>query len=100
MGIEFAKSHRSRLGIEWELACVDRNSGELVPAAPELLTLVVNFDGFPQVTGELLTNTLELVSSPSTRVASCSGICSTESIVMEAGRCNHLTSASDACCTA
>ena len=69
MGIEFAKSHRSRLGIEWELACVDRSSGELVPAAPELLTLVGDFDGFPQVTGELLTNTLELVSSPSTRVA-------------------------------
>ncbi len=68
MGIEFAKSHRSRLGIEWELACVDRATGELTPAAPELLALTGDFDGFPLVTGELLTNTVELVSSPSPTV--------------------------------
>lgn len=34
--IDFAPSERSRLGIEWEIACVDRRSGELSPAAPEL----------------------------------------------------------------
>jgi glutamate---cysteine ligase / carboxylate-amine ligase len=69
MAIDFSQSHRSRLGIEWELACVDRQGGELVPAAPELLALAGDFDGFPLVTQELLTNTVELVSSPSTRVA-------------------------------
>jgi len=69
MQIDFARSHRARLGVEWELACVDADSGELVPAAPELLALVGMSEGFPQVTGELLTNTIELVSSPSTRVA-------------------------------
>lgn len=68
MRIEFTQSHRSRLGIEWELACVDHNSGELVPAAPELLALVGRSEGFPQVTRELLTNTVELVSAPSATV--------------------------------
>jgi carboxylate-amine ligase len=69
MQIDFAESHRARLGVEWELACVDRGSGELVPAAPQLLARVGTTDGFPQVTGELLTNTIELVSSPATRVS-------------------------------
>lgn len=68
MGIDFAPSHRSRLGIEWELACVDQGTGELAPAAPELLALLGDFDGFPLVTRELLTNTVELVSAPSRRV--------------------------------
>jgi carboxylate-amine ligase len=67
--INFTQSHRSRLGIEWELACVDHESGELAPAAPELLSLVGHNEGFPQVTRELLTNTVELVSAPSPTVA-------------------------------
>jgi carboxylate-amine ligase len=64
MGIEFAPSQRSRLGIEWEIACVDRRSGELSPAAPELLAKLGAADGFPHVTSELLTNTVEIVSAP------------------------------------
>ncbi|MFI5934040.1 glutamate--cysteine ligase [Actinoplanes sp. NPDC051494] len=65
MGIDFAPSQRSRLGIEWELACVDRRSGELAPAGPELISrLGTSSDAFPHVTGELLTNTVELVSAP------------------------------------
>ncbi|GAA2643171.1 glutamate--cysteine ligase [Paractinoplanes durhamensis] len=68
MAIEFAPSQRSRLGIEWEVACVDRRSGELSPAAPELLSKVGAADGFPHVTNELLTNTVELVSAPHHRV--------------------------------
>jgi carboxylate-amine ligase len=66
--IKFTQSHRSRLGIEWELACVDHTTGELAPAAPELLALVGHTEGFPQVTRELLTNTIELVSAPSATV--------------------------------
>ncbi|WP_436534904.1 glutamate--cysteine ligase [Actinoplanes sp. HUAS TT8] len=64
MGIDFAPSVRSRLGIEWEIACVDRRSGELTAAAPELLAKLGVVDGFPHVTNELLTNTVELVSAP------------------------------------
>ncbi|GAA2526291.1 glutamate--cysteine ligase [Winogradskya humida] len=67
MGIDFALSQRSRLGIEWEIACVDRRSGELAPAAPELLSRLGAFEGFPHVTGELLTNTVEVVSAPHLR---------------------------------
>jgi carboxylate-amine ligase len=68
MGIDFAASQRSRLGIEWEIACVDRRSGELSPAAPELLAKLGTPESFPHVTGELLTNTVELVSAPHRRV--------------------------------
>jgi carboxylate-amine ligase len=66
--IDFASSERSRLGIEWEIACVDRRSGELAPAAPRLLSRVGARDGFPHVTTELLTNTVEVVSGPHNRV--------------------------------
>ena len=64
MGIDFVRSERSRLGIEWEIACVERRSGELAPVAPELLSRLGTADAFPHVTGELLTNTVEIVSAP------------------------------------
>jgi carboxylate-amine ligase len=70
MDIEFGASKRSTVGIEWELACVDHASGELTPAAPEVLArLSGDADAYPQVTGELLTNTVELVSAPHDRVS-------------------------------
>ncbi|GAA0460144.1 putative glutamate--cysteine ligase 2 [Paractinoplanes deccanensis] len=69
MGVDFARSDRSRLGIEWEIACVDRRSGELAAAAPELLAKVGTAPGFPHVTSELLTNTVEIVSAPYERVS-------------------------------
>ncbi|SDT18821.1 glutamate--cysteine ligase [Actinoplanes derwentensis] len=68
MGIDFAPSNRSGLGIEWEVACVDRRSGELTAAAPDLLRQLGPADTFPHVTGELLTNTVEIVSAPHHRV--------------------------------
>ena len=64
MRIDFSSSLRSRLGIEWEIACVDRRSGELAPAAPGLLAKLGMAEGFPHVTSELLTNTVELVTAP------------------------------------
>lgn len=64
MGIEFTRSKRGRIGLEWEVALVDRRSGELTPAAPEILAKVGPAEGFPHVTGELLTNTVELVTAP------------------------------------
>jgi carboxylate-amine ligase len=70
MDIEFAASERSTVGIEWELACVDHASGELTPAGPEVLARLNDpQDTLPQVTGELLTNTVELVSAPHHRVS-------------------------------
>jgi carboxylate-amine ligase len=71
MDIEFATSQRSTVGIEWELACVDHASGELTPAGPEVLARLNDpSDVFPHVTGELLTNTVELVSGPHAKVGS------------------------------
>jgi len=69
MKIDFAASQRSRLGIEWEIACVDRASGELAPAAPDLLARLGSFGSFPHVTSELLTNTVEIVSAPHRRAS-------------------------------
>jgi carboxylate-amine ligase len=71
MAIEFARSERSTLGIEWELALVDRDTGDLVPAAPEILgsTEIVGEDGSSRLTSELLTNTVELVTGVHRTVA-------------------------------
>jgi carboxylate-amine ligase len=71
MAIDFARSERSTLGIEWELALVDRDSGDLVPAAPEVLatTEVLADDGAERLTSELLTNTVEIVTGINRTVA-------------------------------
>jgi len=70
MEIEYGTSARSNVGIEWELALVDRETGELCPAAPEVLAAIgaEHDEGYPQVTAELLTNTVEVVSGPHARV--------------------------------
>jgi carboxylate-amine ligase len=62
--IEFARSERSTVGIEWELALVDRKTGDLVSIADEVLAALQGPDGapHPHITGELLLNTVELVS--------------------------------------
>lgn len=64
MPIEFARSPRSTLGLEWELALVDQDSGDLVPQAPRILQELNVGRTRPRsnVTGELLTNTVELVT--------------------------------------
>jgi glutamate---cysteine ligase / carboxylate-amine ligase len=71
MGIEFAESPRSTLGLEWELALVDRASGDLVPEAPSILEQVTIEDdrGRSKITGEFLTNTVEVVSGVHRTVA-------------------------------
>ncbi|AGW41137.1 hypothetical protein O159_10260 [Leifsonia xyli subsp. cynodontis DSM 46306] len=64
MQIEFSESERSTVGIEWELALVDGATGDLVPIAEEVLGELGTPDGHehPQITHELLMNTVELVS--------------------------------------
>lgn len=71
MSIEFARSERSTLGIEWELQLVDRDTGDLVPAAPEVFAAVplTAEDGSERITAELLTNTVEIVSGVNRTVA-------------------------------
>lgn len=64
MRIDFQASRRSTVGAEWELALVDRRSGELRSVAEELLA-AVRPDGaaeHPRIKQELLLNTIEVVS--------------------------------------
>ncbi|TFD19139.1 glutamate--cysteine ligase [Cryobacterium sp. TMS1-13-1] len=70
MPLEFARSARSTVGIEWEVALVDRSTGDLVNVADEVLDALRGPDGsaHPTITGELLLNTVELVSGVHTTV--------------------------------
>ncbi|WP_353988101.1 glutamate--cysteine ligase [Ruicaihuangia caeni] len=68
MAVTFASSERSTIGIEWELACVDAETRELSPLAAELLRRTEGYDGYPRLTTEFLTNTIELASSAHRRV--------------------------------
>ncbi|WP_269927859.1 glutamate--cysteine ligase [Kocuria massiliensis] len=75
--IPFSSSPQSSLGIEWEIALADRESGDLVSAAAELMAAVeashgefLEPEGFsPQVTGEFLANTVEAVTGVCATVA-------------------------------
>jgi carboxylate-amine ligase len=64
MEIEFSESERSTVGVEWELALVDGSTGDLVNIAEDVLRELGTPDGreHPQITHELLENTVELVS--------------------------------------
>jgi carboxylate-amine ligase len=72
--IPFARSERSTIGIEWELALVDADSGDLRQVAQTVLQAVrLPHEGeHPHIRQELLLNTVEIVS----------GVCHT---VREAG---------------
>ena len=74
MKIDFASSRQSTLGVEWELALVDAETGELASVAKEVLRGVAakhpelnEDDEHPHIKQELLLNTVELVT----------GICNT-----------------------
>ncbi|NKX50264.1 glutamate--cysteine ligase [Arthrobacter deserti] len=75
MNIDFAHSARSTLGVEWELALVDRRSGELVSVGEGVLQDLKSHhpepkddDEHPHVKQELLLNTVELVTGVCTTV--------------------------------
>lgn len=55
----FARSDRSTVGLEWELALVDTDSGDLRQAADAVLAAVADE---PKVKPELLANTVEVAS--------------------------------------
>ncbi|HWS58144.1 MAG TPA: glutamate--cysteine ligase [Actinotalea sp.] len=74
MEIPFARSERSTIGVEWELALVDTDSGDLRQVAQTVLDAVEPLSGgeHPTIKQELLLNTVEIVT----------GVCHT---VAEAG---------------
>lgn len=59
------------MGVEWELAIVNRDTHELANVADEVLNRLQHNDAniYPHVTTELMQNTVELVSSPHSTVA-------------------------------
>ncbi|MFF3028134.1 glutamate--cysteine ligase [Microbacterium sp. NPDC057944] len=71
MKLEFAPSARSTVGLEWEIMLADPVSGDLVGRAPELLAALEAESAGERhtVTGELLTNTIEVTSGIGTSVA-------------------------------
>jgi len=71
MTVTFATSARSSVGIEWELMLADRDSGDLVPRAPELIAQLAARSELERhtITEELLTNTIEVTSGVGDTVA-------------------------------
>ncbi|WP_144877510.1 glutamate--cysteine ligase [Microbacterium sp. 1.5R] len=71
MPLEFAASDRSTVGLEWEIMLADPATGDLVGRAPELLDALEanSADERYTVTGELLTNTIEVTSGIGDSVA-------------------------------
>lgn len=69
--VEFATSARSTVGLEWEIMLADPVSGDLVGRAPELLEALEAESAHERytVTGELLTNTIEVTSGVGDSVA-------------------------------
>ena len=75
--IDFASSPQSTLGVEWEIALIDRESGELTQRAAEVLgilrerrpELLEPASDRAHVTGEFLENTIEVITGVCTTVA-------------------------------
>lgn len=77
MPLDFARSPKGTLGLEWELALVDRSTGELANEAPAIIEQLektwTGADKSTHATSELLQNTVEIVSAPHTRVKDAVG---------------------------
>lgn len=72
--IEFTPSAGPTLGVEWEIALLDRETMDLVPLAESVVEPLAAEDGLsPKVHRELLNNTVELVT----------GVCDTVPEVIE-----------------
>jgi carboxylate-amine ligase len=71
MTVPFATSARSSVGLEWELMLADGESCDLVPRAPEVIDALEEQTALERytVTGELLTNTVEVTSGIGDTVA-------------------------------
>ncbi|WP_077490212.1 glutamate--cysteine ligase [Sinomonas mesophila] len=68
MKIDFAQSEQSTIGLEWEMALVDKHGGELVSVAPQVLSRLQSEradlfeESCPRIHQELLLNTVEIVT--------------------------------------
>ena len=72
MGIEFSKSERSTIGIEWELQLIDKDSFDLRQCASAVLEEVERLHPQNQlVHREMLLNTVEVISRPRRNVRDC-----------------------------
>lgn len=73
--LPFAQSPRSSIGIEWELAFVDTDSGDLRQVADAVIGAVSERHGgdHPNIHPELLLNTVEIVSGARQTVAAAAG---------------------------
>lgn len=61
--MDFARSERSTVGLEWELALVDADTGNLRQVAPAVIDALTAEGGrHPHVAPEFLRNTIEVVS--------------------------------------
>ncbi|GAB2749822.1 glutamate--cysteine ligase [Amycolatopsis magusensis] len=71
MRIDFHPSRRSTVGAEWELALVDRRTGELTSVAQRVLDEVRpdGADEHPKIKQELLLNTIEIITGVCDTVA-------------------------------
>ena len=71
MTVPFATSARSSVGVEWELMLADGRTGDLVPRAPDVLAAIGSGADHERhtITGELLTNTIEVTSGIGDTVA-------------------------------
>ena len=71
MTVPFATSARSTVGLEWELMLADGETGDLVAAGPDIIEVLEEPTALERhtVTGELLTNTVEVTSGIGDTVA-------------------------------
>src|SRR6187431_745337 len=71
MTVPFATSARSTVGLEWELMLADGETGDLAPRAPEVIDALHEQTALERytVTGELLTNTVEVTSGVGDTIA-------------------------------
>ena len=67
--LPFAQSQRSTVGIEWELALVDDDSGDMRQVAPAIMAALDRGGEHPHIQQEFMQNTVELVSGVSHTVA-------------------------------
>ncbi|WP_125773673.1 glutamate--cysteine ligase [Antribacter gilvus] len=66
--LPFARSERSTVGLEWELALVDTDSGDLRQTAGTVLEALAPDGDHPRFKSEFLRNTVEVVSGVSRTV--------------------------------
>ncbi|MBN9645130.1 glutamate--cysteine ligase [Corynebacterium mendelii] len=73
MNLEFNRSEKPTVGIEWELALADPTTKDLTPKAPELIEIIHRDHPDRQIEREFLQNTVELVTGIHTTVPEAVG---------------------------